>query len=113
MKNIIIGIVLAVVCFSFLFGMIGYTIGHEAGKNYSNLDVIYSGYLDDIFPESEDEFVQINLRNDSYYVYHNCTQDEWFEWIDTIDVHWDFTLDDFKGYGIWHKTINKNPGGVV
>jgi len=32
MSKIIIGIVLAIICFSFLFGMMGYTIGYDAGK---------------------------------------------------------------------------------
>ena len=104
-KLLIIGCV-CILAFGFY---LVYNAGYDAGRNSSNLDKIYERYLDDIFPNNENEYVQINLRNDSYYVYHNCTQDEYLDWkdmfIDCGGFYWDFTFADFNGYSIWHKSI--------
>jgi len=87
-----------------------YGIGFDSGKNSSNLDKIYAGYLNDILPDSEDEFTYIVFENNHYLIGHNVTKEQWELEESKYDVRFpNFTFQFFNDKGLFHKSS----GGII
>lgn len=93
---------------------IGFDIGYKAGVDSSNLDVVYTQYLNDILPDKVNDTSLIVYERhllsdgnftDDYYVYHNCNQSEYWDAVKQFDFYHEFTFSHFNNMSIWNKRL--------
>lgn len=86
-----------------------YGIGYTNGERDETTDDVYARYLREIFPDDENEFTYIVLRDDDYHVLHNQTWDEHESWKKNLSYYWNLAIcSEFDGHTIWHE-----PGGSI
>ncbi len=101
--NVLLMLVIILICSFTVYG-----IGYTNGERDETTDDIYARYLREIFPDDENEFTYIVLRNNDYHVLHNITWNEHESWKNNVSYYWNIACSEFDGHTIWHE-----PGGAI